>query len=246
MNRILRGAAVAALILGLGLCGNGVADDQLNGSAALPAEAAEEIKEMESTEEAVSPENAEEAEQAAAVPETADADAQADDKATGEAAVGEGSEDNNAEEAADGSSDAADEAFCVLEADWNDSDIQSIFARDVVATITDVRTGISWQEVRKGGTRHADVQPCTASDTARLKKVYGGDWSWKRRAIWVTIDGKTYAASMNGMPHGQGSVSGNKFDGHHCIHFTNSRTHSSNKIDTNHQKMIRRALEAAQ
>lgn len=134
----------------------------------------------------------------------------------------------------------------MLDADWNNSDIQAIFAEDVVATITDVRTGISWQEVRKGGTNHADVQPCTAKDTAKLRKAYGGDWSWKRRAIWVTIDGKTYAASMNGMPHGQGSVSGNKFDGHHCIHFTNSRTHTSDKIDANHQKMIRRALSAAQ
>lgn len=132
----------------------------------------------------------------------------------------------------------------VQEADWWASDIQSVFARGVKATITDVNTGISWQEIRKGGTNHADVQPATAEDTAKLKKVYGGVWSWNRRAIWVTINGVTYAASMNGMPHGGDSIPDNDFNGHHCIHFTNSRTHSGNRLDADHQAMVQKALKA--
>ncbi|MBQ8506460.1 MAG: hypothetical protein IJ466_03395 [Clostridia bacterium] len=132
----------------------------------------------------------------------------------------------------------------VKEMDWWTSGIQSIFARGVTATITDVETGISWQEIRKGGTNHADVQPCTAEDTAKLKQVYGGKWSWNRRAIWVTINGETYAASMNGMPHGGDSVANNNFDGHHCIHFTNSRTHTGNRLDADHQAMVQKALKA--
>lgn len=128
--------------------------------------------------------------------------------------------------------------------DWWKSDIQKIFAKGVTATITDVDTGLQWQEQRRGGTNHADVQPLTASDTAKLKKAYGGKWSWKRRAIIVTIGGKHYAASMNGMPHGGSSIKNNNFDGHHCIHFTNSRTHCSNKVCPNHQAAIKKACAA--
>ena len=68
-----------------------------------------------------------------------------------------------------------------IEMDWWTSDIQKIFAKGVTATITDVETGLAWQEQRRGGTNHADVQPLTAADTAVLKKVYGGTWSWSRR-----------------------------------------------------------------
>lgn len=124
------------------------------------------------------------------------------------------------------------------EMDWWTSGIQKIFGKNVTATITDVKTGLQWKEVRKAGSKHADVQPKTSADTAKLKKAYGGNWSWARRPIWVTINGVTYAASMNGQPHGGSSIN-NNFPGHHCIHFTNSRTHGSDKVDANHQKAIK-------
>lgn len=127
--------------------------------------------------------------------------------------------------------------------DWWKSDIQTIFARGTTATITDVATGIAWKEIRKGGTNHADVQPVTAADTAAMKAAVG-KWSWDRRAIFVTIDGVNYAASMNAMPHGSGSIQNNNFNGHHCIHFTNSRGHSSNKVCSLHQAAIQKALSA--
>ena len=127
------------------------------------------------------------------------------------------------------------------EMDWWTSDIQTIFARGVVAQITDVETGLSWRERRNGGTNHADCQPLTAADTAAMKKAYGGTWSWNRRAVFVTINGVNYAASINGMPHGSGSITDNNFNGHHCIHFTNSRTHGSNKVCPLHQAAIKKA-----
>ena len=126
------------------------------------------------------------------------------------------------------------------EMDWWTSDIQQIFARGVVAQITDVETGISWREQRRGGTNHADCQPLTAADTAAMKKACG-TWSWNRRAIFVTINGVNYAASMDCMPHGSGAIADNNFNGHHCIHFTNSRTHGSNKICPQHQAAIKKA-----
>lgn len=130
------------------------------------------------------------------------------------------------------------------EADWWTSGISSKFAVGTVVTVTDVATGIAWREVRVGGTNHADTQPLTAADTAAMKKVYG-TWSWDRRAVFVTIDGVNYAASINGMPHGSGdSVPDNNYNGHHCIHFTNSRTHGTNKVCSLHQAAIQKALKA--
>ena len=69
-------------------------------------------------------------------------------------------------------------------------------------------------------------------------------WSWDRHAIFVTIDGVNYAASMNGMPHGGDSMPDNDFAGHHCIHFTNSRLHVNDKVDSQHQKAIKKAAAA--
>lgn len=129
------------------------------------------------------------------------------------------------------------------EMDWWTSDIQKILPRGGICTITDVDSKISWQEKRFAGTNHADIQPLTKADTAKLKKAYGGEWSWKRHAVFVTINGVNYAASIHGMPHG-GSNLNNNFPGHHCLHFTNSRTHASNKVDANHQKMIKKAAKA--
>lgn len=111
--------------------------------------------------------------------------------------------------------------------------------RNAVLTVTDLETGLQFCVQRRAGYYHADVQPLTARDTAVMKKIYAGSWSWKRRAVVVqTDDGVRIAASMNGMPHGQGAIEGNNFDGHFCIHFANSKTHGSRKVDLAHQMMI--------
>ena len=133
----------------------------------------------------------------------------------------------------------------VYEADWWTSGIARRFGRGETAVVTDVATGISFRVYRSGGTNHADVQPYTAKDTAAMKKACGSNFgTWTRRAIWVTVDGKKYAASMNCMPHGDGSITSNNFDGHFCIHFTNSRTHGTNKVCNLHQAAIQKALRA--
>ena len=127
--------------------------------------------------------------------------------------------------------------------DWFKSNIQSIFSKNSVATVTDVSTGISWRVKRKGGYNHADVEPLTAADTAAMKRACGDDFlTWNRRAIWVSIDGKKYAASMNCKNHGECNIKNNDFDGHFCIHFTNSKTHASNKVDADHQRCVKTAL----
>ena len=76
-----------------------------------------------------------------------------------------------------------------------------------------------------------------------MKKIYG-HWSWKRRPVLVKYNGHVYAASMNGMPHGTCSITNNNFDGHFCIHFYNSRTHETNRVDEDHQSCVLRAMSA--
>ena len=110
------------------------------------------------------------------------------------------------------------------------------------AIVTDVKTGISFTVRRLGGTNHADVEPATKFDAWQMYRIYGQSWSWTRHAIVVTVGGKNIAASMNGKPHGGESISNNNFVGHFCIHFTNSRTHGTNRVDADHQNAVKTAL----
>jgi len=128
------------------------------------------------------------------------------------------------------------------------SQVQSIFAAGDTATVIDVNTGYSFKIKRKGGHNHADCEPLTASDTKVMKSLYGGSWSWDRRAIVIVIDGKKIAASMAGKPHGSENIKANGFAGHFCIHFYGSKTHGSEYtgsrtpiVDPDHQAMVRKA-----
>ena len=110
--------------------------------------------------------------------------------------------------------------------------------------VKDVLTGKTFECKRWSGYTHMDSEPLTAEDTKTMKSIYGGSWSWDRRAILVMYNGHVYAASMNGMPHGTTTISGNDFDGHFCIHFYGSKTHETNKVDTAHQNAVARAMRA--
>jgi hypothetical protein len=121
------------------------------------------------------------------------------------------------------------------------SEVSSLFPFDSPAEVRDLETGLTFRVKRYGGNSHTDVEPLTTQDTAILEKINGGAWSWNRRAAVVNIAGKKIAASMNGMPHGNGTVSGNDFSGHFCIHYLGSRVHTSGKIDAGHQLMVKKA-----
>ena len=111
-------------------------------------------------------------------------------------------------------------------------------------TITDVKTGLSFRARRFGGWYHADSDPITANDTATMKKIAGGKWSWDRRAIWVTYNGKTVAASMHCMPHMVNPNKANNFDGHFCLHLLGSKVHENSKECPRHQACVQAAYRA--
>ncbi|MFF2154029.1 hypothetical protein ACFVVQ_01860 [Paenibacillus chitinolyticus] len=126
---------------------------------------------------------------------------------------------------------------------WNDA--QKAVPRQAKFEVLDLETGLAFRVQRRAGRQHADVQPLTKKDTAVMKSIYGGKWSWNRRAVLVRYDGHSYAASMNGMPHGGDGIPENGFSGHSCIHFAGSTTHKSRSKDTAHQFMAHRAAGMA-
>lgn len=149
--------------------------------------------------------------------------------------------------------------------DWYTGDIQSIWRAGTVAVITDVYTGLSFKAQRLYGDNHADCEPLTTADTAVYCQIFGvsdpqeiSDYekdlqSWRRRPLWVTVGGRTFCASLYGIPHNYkgDKIPDNDFNGQFCVHFKNSRTHNSNKVDTassangyfGHQEAIQYAYE---
>lgn len=137
---------------------------------------------------------------------------------------------------------AANYTYTTERLDWFNGG-SNVIPKGATFTVKDVSTGKTFTCKRWSGANHMDTEPLTATDTATMKAIYGGSWSWNRRAILVKYNGHVYAASMNGMPHGTTTLN-NNFDGHFCIHFYNSRTHETNRVDEAHQSAVARAMNA--
>lgn len=126
------------------------------------------------------------------------------------------------------------------------SEAKNIIKIGLTAQIYDVRTGLTYNVRSFSNGKHADVEPVTVEDTATLKKTYGGTWSWDPRPVWVTVNGHTIAASINGMPHGGGINDSNGMDGQICLHFKGSATHNNNtSYAQQHQNTVDEAWRAA-
>lgn len=111
--------------------------------------------------------------------------------------------------------------------------------------IYDIDTGITMRIKRMGGHYHADVEPATAADTAKLKRIAKGKFSWKSHAVILKAGGKYVASAINTLPHGDQTIRSNNYNGQFCLHTTNSLTHASSKVNSNHQSAINRAYRWA-
>lgn len=123
--------------------------------------------------------------------------------------------------------------------DW--SVMKDKLPRGSTFSVVDLISGQEFRVQRRAGSGHADVQPLTRQDTATMKAIYDGKWSWKRRAILVKSGSATYAASMHGMPHGGDGIPDNDFKGHFCIHYLGSLTHKTDQQDPDHDVMVHKA-----
>ena len=137
---------------------------------------------------------------------------------------------------------------------YNNSSYMGLRAGKTI-TLTDIDTGRSFKvKIQSANGNHADVEPATSSDTAVLCSLYGVSTAsqlesqnkYQRRAMVVTSVNGNYQAigSIYAIPHGSDNVSGNNFDGQFCLHFKDSKTHGTDRVDTDdkgHQDMISKA-----
>lgn len=107
-------------------------------------------------------------------------------------------------------------------------------------SIYDCNTGVTWNAKYINGKNHADVIPASATDAALLT-AYSITGSYVRRPVIVTINGAKYAGSMYAVGHGTTSYC-SWFSGVMCVHFTGSKTHTSGKVDADHQNAINYVL----
>lgn len=146
--------------------------------------------------------------------------------------------------------------YPVEKVDWYLGDIQTVWRNGTTAVITDVATRLSFNARRWAGGAHADVEPLTAADTAIMCRIYGVSRAqeiadknlWQRRPVWVTIGGRSFAASVYGVPHNYpdgDTIANNDFNGQFCVHFLNSKTHSTKLVDAQHMAAINTAYNSA-
>ena len=157
-----------------------------------------------------------------------------------------------------GAADTSNPTFTIYPAekiDWYTGGINELWSKGSNYKVYDVRTGIVWWAHRWSGGSHVDAEPLTAADTARLAKSYGVTTAqeiedkdlYQRRPLLVTIGTRTFCCSLYGVPHNYpkgDTIADNDFRGQVCIHFTNSKTHDSNRVDSAHQAAIEEAYQA--
>ncbi|MBR5559816.1 MAG: peptidoglycan-binding protein [Clostridia bacterium] len=114
-------------------------------------------------------------------------------------------------------------------------------------TLTDLKTGKSFNVYVQSTGQHADVEPVTANDTAIMCSIYGvskaSDISYVRRAMIATVGNYQFACSMYGEPHGSEVIgSENNYDGQFCIHFRESKTSDTKLVREENQAPIDQAV----
>ena len=128
----------------------------------------------------------------------------------------------------------------VIYANWYTT-VKNVCKAYPYATVYDFSTGISWQVHIFSVGAHADCEPLTANDTAKMRRAFGNQETWTAKAVWVIFaDGSVYMASTHDSPHGTSHISDNNFNGHTCIHFprTQEQVSAIGPYATSHQESI--------
>ena len=116
-----------------------------------------------------------------------------------------------------------------------------LFPKGTYAYIYDIQTGAIVHVYREGGTNHAELEPATAEDAAKLFAMGGGKFSWDSRPVILHAGGKYMAAAINTMPQDNQTIKDNNFPGHFCLHLPGSKTHGTDSVNVNHQAAIKYA-----
>ena len=130
----------------------------------------------------------------------------------------------------------------VIYANWYTT-VKEVCKRYPYATVYDYTTGISWQVHIFSVGAHADFEPVTANDTARMRRAFGEQTTWTPKPVWVIFsDGSIYMGSTHDTPHGTSHEKDNNFAGHACLHFprTQAQVSAIGPYATSHQEAIDR------
>lgn len=145
--------------------------------------------------------------------------------------------------------------------DWWTS-AQYVIPIGSVFKVVDFYTGKSFMAKRTIGANHSDTETLTSLDTAIMKEIWGGNFSWISRPVIIEFNNRKIAASASIMPHagndsapandyttwrsgdyGPGPnydfIKGNDMDGHFDIHFLNSTKHVDGQLDPAHQANVK-------
>lgn len=123
--------------------------------------------------------------------------------------------------------------------------------RAYTACLTDLRTGYSFNIHIQAVGDHLDVEPLTSADTSIMCLIYNvsspSSIDYHRRpVILTTSNGYNFACSIYGQPHGAQDITDNQYDGQFCVHFLNSKTHSTQHVDPDHAAAINEAVALIQ
>ncbi len=110
-------------------------------------------------------------------------------------------------------------------------------------TLFDPESGISWQVHMFSYGKHAEIEPLTPADTAKMYEVCGYQ-NWTPKVVWVIFaDGTIRIATTHSVPHGVQHRTDNNFPGHACLHFprTMAQVTSIGPYATKHQNAVDKA-----
>ena len=134
--------------------------------------------------------------------------------------------------------------------DLNSSDFK--IKKKAEATLTYVKEngslGQSFEIKIQSTGNHIDAEPLTAADTRVLCSIYGvsspSQLNYKRRPfVLTTSTGKSVLVSMYPEEHGDDTIPSNNYDGQFCLHMVKSKTHGSDKVDDDHQTVLKKAKD---
>ena len=132
----------------------------------------------------------------------------------------------------------------VIRMNWFDGG-SGVLKKNGYGYIYDIRTGLVVHIKRMGGSNHADVEPVSKSDTAKLKRIAGGSFDWDSHAVILYAGGRFVACAINTKPHGDQTIRSNGYNGQFCLHMSGSKTHGSCKVNGEHQSAINKAYRWA-
>ena len=132
----------------------------------------------------------------------------------------------------------------VVKLNWYDGG-SSVLKKGEHGYIYDIDTGIAVHIKRTGGSGHAECEPVSRSDTAKLMKIAGGSFDWDSHAVILYADGKFVACSISTKPHGDQTITGNGYDGQFCLHMSGSKAHEGDSVSADHESAVDRAYKWA-